>query len=83
MKKLFLILSILNFCNFYASEPWKKQIYVFNPQSSSEYALACDISTTASKIGLFDTSDDKPKLVIEYETAKPNFKKCKRIINKK
>lgn len=69
MKKLFLILSTLSFCNFYASELWKKQIYVFNPQDSSDYALACDISTTTSKIGLFDISGDKPKLVIEYETA--------------
>ncbi len=69
MKKLFL--SLLTICsfNFYAAELWKKQIYAFNPEQSSEYALACDISTTTSKIGLFDISGDKPKLVIEYETA--------------
>lgn len=71
MKTLVLSTMIASFfcSNFYASELWKKQIHVFNSEESSEYALACDISMTTSKVGLFDISGDKPKLLIEYETA--------------
>lgn len=78
MKKIFLILLAFIFSHLHASEPWKKQIYIFNPEKSSQYALACDISTTTSKVGLFDISGDKPKLIITYETLTkeiPSFTK--------
>ncbi len=73
MKKLFLFLLNLNLSLFCASELWKKQVYVLNPEESQEYVLACDISTLTSKVGLFDVSGDKPQLLVEYETATKNI----------